>query len=121
MIAYLCDPRKNTSCRMCGTIFCATKDIASCEWTTKKKYAWIDPRTERPHMIDIVSENEDGVNGHISITALARQAAAETCTVVIGTEGALRPNWAVDMVEDEETPLWTIANPAIKGLRDGQM
>ena len=97
-------------------MFCATKDIASCEFTTKKEFAWINPRTGEPIMIDIMSGDDDGINGNINITALAKIAALPEKGAVIGTPDALMPGKPLGEAEGEPQPEWELANHAIKGL-----
>lgn len=118
MTAYLCDPKKNTSCPRCGTMFCATKDIDSCEFTTKKEFAWINPKTGKPITIDIISGDDDGINGNINISALAKIAALQKGKVVIGTPDALMPGKPLGEAEGEPQPEWEVADHAIKGLDD---
>lgn len=97
-------------------MFCATKDIASCEFTTKKKFAWIDPKTDKPIMIDITSGDEDGINGHINHKALAKLAEAGKAKITIGASDARLPGKQSGGGKDESQPRWEIKNPAIKGL-----
>ena len=99
-------------------MFCATKDIASCEFTTKKKFAWINPRTGKPITIDIISGDEDGINGNINKKALAKIAALPEGEVVIGTPDALMQGKPLGEAEGEPQQKWKIENPAVKGLDD---
>ena len=97
-------------------MFCAAKDIVSCEFTSKKEFAWIDPRTGKPITIDIISGDDDGINGNINIGALAKAAAFPKREVVIGTPDALMPGKPHGEAEGEPQPEWELANHAIKWL-----